>query len=148
MTTQALGRNFVKPGLCAGVGAIMASAEGLGSFTLSGSIPVIGGRVLTPVQYGALVGTLSCFFVESINNIVVGVTSDQRLKTAESFVAHTVGASVAWAAMPYLLGDGGTSQTYSHKLMRIGFLSELLSQWVYENFIEDGSFGQDVLDLV
>ena len=146
--TEALKRNFIKPALCAGVGAAMTMAEGFPSFDLKKSIPLVGGMNLSPLQYGAVIGLASCFITESLSNILTGVTKDSKLQNAESFVVHSASSMAAWVYLPMLLGGQMPQGVQAAKLARVGFVSEIFSQWVHENFVEDGSFGQDILDLI
>ena len=148
-TAESLKRNFLKPAIAGCIGGLLTVQQGFGEWKLSSSLPFVGGKRLSPYQYGALVGVLSSFIVESLNNIFLTVAKDNRLKTAESFVMHTVGSMGTWALIPGILGEGGMPPPdVMIKLGTIGFLSEIASQWVHENFIESGSFGQDVLDFI
>lgn len=149
-TKEALKRNFLKPAICAGVGGALGVHQQLGAWTLTARLPVIGGTTLSSFQYGAVVGALSCFVVESLNNIFLSIPQDQRLKNAESFVMHSFGSMATWVLIPSLLGQGGglPDQQQAYKLAGIGLLSEMVSQWIHENFIDEGSFGQDVLDYI
>ena len=147
--SEALKRNFIKPLICAGVGSVMTVAEGFPAFDISEKFPLIGGWELSPMQYGAIIGLSSCFLVESLNNIFLGISKDARLQNAESFVLHSAGAIGAWILIPSFLAGGNLpSRDAMMQLGKVGFISEIFAQWVQENFIEDGSFGQDVLDFI
>lgn len=148
-TSEALKRNFVKPLVSAAVGGFMLEQEGFGIFTVQSDVPGISsmnGQKLSSMKFGALLGFGSSFIVESLNNIFHSIDKANRTKHLASFVTHSAGSMASWALLPKLLGDIGPLE--QKKLAKIGFLSEVFSQWVHENFVEDGSFGQDVLDML
>ena len=147
-TKESLKRNFIKPGICAGVGAAMTVAEGFPAFDLKKSIPLVGGTTLSPMKFGAVVGLLSCFITESLSNILTTVSKDSKLQNAESFVVHSASSMATWVFLPLLLGGSLPDSISRAKLARVGFVSEIFGQWVHENFVEDGSFGQDILDFI
>ena len=151
-TTENLKRNFIKPGVSALVGAFMLSQESFGSFDINSSVPGISyfnGTTLTKVQFGALIGLASSFLVESLNNAIHEIDRGNRTKQFGSFITHTAGGMFFWGAIPYVLNNQSSGASmYDPVMSKIGFVSELGSQWVHENFVESGSFGQDVLDLL
>lgn len=150
-TTENLKRNFIKPGVSALVGGFLLEQERFGDFDINTSIPGLSyfnGRSLSKAQFGALIGLTSSFLVESINNTVHEIDRGNRTKHFASFITHTAGGMFFWAAIPYILSNNSPVNFYNPQLMKIGFLSEIGSQWVHENFVESGSFGQDVLDLL
>lgn len=152
-TTENLKRNFIKPGVSALVGGFLLQQESFGDFDINSSIPGLSffnGRTLTKAQMGALLGITSSFLVESVNNTIHEIDRGNRTKHFASFITHTAGGMFFWSLIPYLLSNGqySPSPAYNPQLMKIGFLSEIGSQWVHENFVESGSFGQDVLDLL
>ena len=149
VTSEALKRNFVKPLVSAGVGAFLLEQEGFGDFQVDSDVPGISsmnGMTWSPCKFGAVLGFGSSFIVESLNNILHSIDKANRTKHLASFVTHSAGSMATWALLPKLLGDVGPVE--QKKLAKIGFLSEVFSQWVHENFVEDGSFGQDVMDLL
>lgn len=149
MAATRVKRNFIKPGMCIAGGYVAATLQDLGEWTLNRNIPVIGGTELSGPQFGAMVAGLSCFLIESLNNIFEVASDDQRLQHVESFVLHTLGGAAAWTLIPSLIGDGGMVDYYQAvDLAKVGALTELTTQWLYENFVAEGSVAQDFMDLI
>jgi hypothetical protein len=138
---------FAKPGVHAGVGAFMMSQQyPRARFAIAPGTPLIGGKVYSPAIVGAAVGFASSFIVEALNNILTTTDKKNRLKSFPSFITHVGGSAASWILLPRLVA--GLEGQDMVKLATSGILSEVIAQWVYENFVEDGSFGQDVLDLI
>jgi hypothetical protein len=145
--SEALKRNFTQPVVSAAVGGFMLSHELPNiTFALGPNLPLIGGRTLSTMQLGAILGFSSSFIVESLNNILNSVDKKHRLKSFPSFVTHVGGGMATFAFIPRLFGDVPTQEMMS--LAKTGLLAEIISQWVYENFVAGGSFGQDFLHFV
>ena len=148
---EMLKTNFTKPLVSAGVAGMLLQSE-LGSaqfYIDAGSIPILSrlnGTSVSAMTFGAALGFISSFMVEALNNVVHTVDKKHRLKSFPSFVTHVVGGMATFAYLPTLIGDIGTDTR--SKLIKTGILSEIISQWTHENFIEEGSFGQDLLDLI
>jgi hypothetical protein len=151
-TTENMKRNFIKPAVSALVGGFMLDQERFGSFDIRSTIPGLSyfnGTSLSKAQFGALIGFTSSFLVESVNNTIHEIDRGNRTKHFASFITHTAGGMFFWGLIPYLLSnDKSGSSVYNPVMAKIGFVSELGSQWIHENFVESGSFGQDVLDLL
>jgi len=150
-TAENLHCNFIKPGISALVGGVLLQNEQMGDFVVNTTIPGLArlnGTTLNRFQFGAMIGLTSSFLVESLNNIIHEVDKANRTKHFASFITHTAGGMFFWNLIPYILSSKTADTMYNPKLAKIGFVSELGSQWVHENFVEAGSFGQDVLDIL
>lgn len=147
MADSLFSSQIARPLVAAGVGAFMLPNELPGaSFTISEGIPVIGGQTYSTQMVGASLGFATSFIVEALNKVLTQVPKSDSLKSFPSFITHVGGAMGSWALLPMLVGDiDGASQV---SLAKTGLLAEMVSQWVFENFVEDGSFGQDMYDLV
>lgn len=138
---------FLRPVVQAGVGGVMLDYQLPGnSFQIADSVPVIGGRTYSTMAVGAALGFSSSFITEALNNIFTAVDQKNRLKSFPSFATHVGGAIGSWVVLPMLVGD---IDGQSAKTLAVGGLAtEVIGQWIYENFVVEGSFGQDVLDLI
>jgi hypothetical protein len=148
--TENLKANFVKPLVAAAVGGFLLEQEQPGgSFRVNtGTGLPIDGSNLTSMTFGAVLGLGSSFLVESLNNITNAIDKKHRTKHLASFVTHSFGAMASWALIAKALNPSAVSNKEMMSLAKVGFISEIFSQWVHENFIEADSFGQDVMDLL
>lgn len=149
-TVENLKANFIKPLVAAGVGGFMLEQElPTARFNINTGYGLpIDGTQLSAVSLGAVLGFGSSFIVESLNNITHAIDKKHRTKHLASFVTHTAGGMASWAAIASFLNPQDVSRADMMALAKIGFLAEIFSQWIHENFVEEASFGQDILDLL
>ena len=143
-TMEALKRNFAKPLISAAVGGFIVDASGdFGDFQVNTKIPglssLVNDQVWSPMMFGAVMGAASSFVAESLANILHEIDRKHRTKHLASFVTHLGSGLATWAFLPPLLA-GGAINTGSKKLAGFGLVTEIASQWLHENFVEEGSF--------
>jgi len=143
-----LKKTLLKPVTSAAIGAFALRNEfgPRAIFTVDGSIPIIGGISLGVVPTGAILGWSTSFIVELLNDLLHAVKKEDGLKTFPSFVTHIAGGAASFAILPKLVAEVGDEATFG--LAKTGVMAEIASQWVYENFVTEGSMGSELLDLI
>jgi len=146
-TIENLKYNFIKPLISGVVGGFMTKHEyGNTRFQINTGTPL--DRQISTMTFGAILGVSSSFLVESLSNITNAIDKKHKTKHLASFLTHSVGGMAAWALIAKALNPAEISNQEMMSLGKIGLISEIFSQWFHENFIEEDSFGSDVLDLL
>lgn len=144
---EALKQQFTRPLTAGAVGGMVLDYQMPGAdFTVSGGVPLIGGQTYSPMVVGAALGFATSFITEALNNILHAVDKKDSLKSFPSFITHVGGSMGSWMLLPKLVGE--IDNRSSKSLAVSGLAAEIISQWVFENFMAEGSFGQDILDLI
>ena len=148
-TVENLKYNFIKPLVSAGVGGFVLRKErGGDTFNIDTGLGLpFDGKSLSPMTFGALLGFGSSFLIESISNVTNAIDKKHKTKHLASFLTHSLGGMASWALATKVLNPGATSDDCM-QMAQIGLAAEIFSQWFHENFIEEDSFGSDVLDLL
>lgn len=132
-------KQFVKPAISAGVSAI-------GLRQLLGNVEFNVGEMKIPILYaGAAIGAGSSFATELISNFIIPhLSSEPKLQHIEGIATHLGGAALSHAMLPYLLNSDMTNDQLRN-LMLVGMGSELISEYLYDNFFTDSPAGAALL---
>jgi hypothetical protein len=130
-TMDRVKQQFTKPLISAGVSGFALNT------LFPGSSFEIGDRTVPVAIVGAGIGAASSFASELVAQwIVPQISSDQRLQNLESMIV-TVGSSAgAFVLIPRLLNQN-LNMGEANRLAMVGAASEVLSSYLYNNFIAD-----------
>lgn len=89
----------------------------------------------------AIIAALTTTVVDLLQSRVLNRTKEGRLASYPSLALHIVGGGLIYSMMPTLLSTGRlgmSSGDTGKQLFMLGALSEIVSQYTYENYLNPG----------
>lgn len=138
--------NFARSGTAAAFAYVAAPVviPGNAMFSFS-SVPGIGAAQVSKSTGLAVVAFLTATVIDLLQSRVLNRTKEGRLAAYPSLALHIAGGGLLFAMLPRLLGRGqlglvGDGDT-AKQLFLIGALSEVLSQYFYEGYLNPAGQG-------
>lgn len=134
---QHLKKQIVKPLINGGVSAValeMITTKNQKYFNY-------GGKRYSVMALGVVLGIASSFAVEFASGVVLPhIPQNKKFQHLESMVLHIAGSAGVFALSAKLLG-GSINAEEAKKFMLAGAVAEAVSNYVYENLIQDHIIG-------
>ena len=143
MDSQFFKSHLAKPAVAGAVGGLLLRSEAggkhIGDFYVNSPYPgfnMLNGKKITPGILGVLLGVSTTFITEAFNQMVHDIDKKHRTSHFLSLSVHVFSAGLAWAMLPTLLTDNMLMSSQI-TLGKVGVVSEMAAQWMYESFVEE-----------
>ena len=108
------------------------------------AVPGLSGVTVSKSVGMAIIAAATTTIVDVLQSRVLNSTQEGRLARYPSLALHVVGGGLIYSVMPGLLAGGGLRMApgdTGKQLFMLGALSEVISQYAYENYLNPAGEG-------